>query len=243
MKRKHSVDIILPVYYKNFNELEESIKKQINFFKKVLEDFKWKIIISINGKNCEKIISLSKKLSKKYKEVDYLYSKNAGKGVGVINGWIKSKAEIKAYMDVDLATDIKDFKRLIDPILKGYDISTGSRYHKKSQIKRNFFRRIISIIYHLILLKLILGIKKYKDAQCGFKAVNKKFVDNILPLVKDRNWFFESEMMYFAEKKGFKIIEVPIKWKESKKSSVNLKKAIPEFFIKTIKLKFRKIKI
>ena len=74
MINKPTLDIILPVYYKNFNELEKSINKQVHFFNKNLKDFDWNIIISLNGKNCEKIIELSDKLSNKYKRVKYLYN-------------------------------------------------------------------------------------------------------------------------------------------------------------------------
>ena len=237
---KKTVDIILPVYYGNLNELEESIKKQIQIYKTILENYKWTITISINGKNAEQIINLSKNLIKKYKNVKYIYTKISGKGSGVINGWLKSKADIRVYMDVDLSVDLKCLPELIKKIESGYDISIGSRYHKNSVIKRSFKRKIISIFYHLFLLKFILN-TNYKDAQCGFKAINKNFVEIILPLVKDRKWFFESELLYIAQRKGMKIIEIPITWIEGRFSSINLLKIIPEFFSKMIQLRFRKL--
>jgi len=237
---KKSVDIILPVYYGNLNELEESIKKQVQEYKLLLKNYNCNIIISINGKDSESIINLSKKLSKKYKNVNYLHTEIQGKGSGVINGWLKSKAEIKVYMDVDLAVDLKCIIPLIKKIEEGYDISIGSRYNKYSKVKRSFKRKIISIFYHLFLLKLILN-TKYKDAQCGFKAISKKVAKDIIPFVKDKNWFFESELLYIAQKKNMGIIEVPIIWNEGRFSSINLLKVIPEFFTKIIKLRFRKL--
>ncbi len=235
-----SVDIVLPVYHGNLNELEESVEKQVQAYKKLLKNYKWKIVVSINGKNADEIINLSKKLAKKYKNVKYIYTEIPGKGSGVINGWVKSKADIMVYMDVDLAVDLICLPELIKKVEEGYDISIGSRYNKFSKIKRSFKRKIISIIYHLFLLKLILN-TKYKDAQCGFKAINKKVADDIILLVRDRNWFFESELLYIAQRKGMRIIEIPIIWNEGKFSSINLLKVIPEFFIKMIELRFRKL--
>ncbi len=236
---KKSVDIILPVYSGNLNELEESIKKQVQIYNKILKDYKWNIVISINGKNADKIIHLSKILSKKYKNVRYNYTEVPGKGSGVINGWLNSKAEIRVYMDIDLSVDLTCLPELIKKIENGYDIAIGSRYHKNSKVRRSFKRKIISIFYHLILLRLILK-TKFKDAQCGFKAINKKVAEKILPLIKDKNWFFESEILYISQRKGMRIIEIPINWKEGKFSSINLLKVIPEFLIKMIRLRFRK---
>jgi len=237
---KKSVDIILPVYYGNFDEIEGSIKKQINVYNKLLNNYKWKIVISINGKNPDKLIKLSKRLSKKYKNLGYIYTEAPGKGSGVINGWLNSKADIMVYMDIDLSVNLICLPRLLKKIEDGYDISIGSRYHIRSEVKRGFKRKIVSVVYHLFLLKFLMG-ANYKDAQCGFKAVNKKVVNQILPLVKDRNWFFESELLYIAQRKGLKIIEIPVIWNESKFSSLNLLKAIKEFFTKMLELRFRKI--
>ena len=208
---KNSVDIILPVYHGNLNELEESIKKQVQAYKEILKYYKWNIVISINGKDPEAIINLSKQLAKKYKNVRYECTEIQGKGSGVINSWLKSNADIRVYMDVDLSVDLRCLPELINKIGSGYDISIGSRYHKDSKVKRSFKRKIISIFYHLFLLKFLLN-ARYKDAQCGFKAINKKVAGKILPLVKDRKWFFESEILYIAQKKGMKIIEIPIIW-------------------------------
>jgi len=235
-----SIDIILPVYYGNLNELEESIEKQVKAYKTLLKNYEWNIVISINGKNAEEIINLSKNLSKKYRNVTYIYTEMPGKGHGVINGWLKSKADIRVYMDLDLSVDLICLPSLIKKIEQGNDISIGSRYLKESKVKRSLKRTIISIFYHLFLLKIILG-TRYKDAQCGFKAISKKSAYELLPLVKDRVWFFESELLYIAQKKGYKIAEIPVIWNESKFSSLNLLKVVPEFFIKMIKLRFRKI--
>lgn len=238
MKR---VDIMLPVYYRNLHEIEPSIKKQVSFFSKALKNYDWTIVLAINGKNAEKVISLAKKLHEKYGRVSYDYTEIPGKGSGILHSWMRSKADIISYMDIDLSTNIKDFPNLISWIEKGYDLSIGSRYHPDSKVKRSLKRWIVSIGYHKIFMKIVLGAKKYTDAQCGFKAVNRKVVKEILPLIKNKNWFFESEMMYLAQKKEMKIKEVPVVWKESPFSGIKLYKAIAEFIKCSFELIFRKI--
>ena len=235
-----TVDIILPVYCGNINQLENSVKDLVSYFRKNLRDYHWQILLSVNGKNADEILKLSKRLSRIYKEVEFIYTEQGGKGVGVMSGWKHSKAHIRAYMDVDLATDLSCFRNLIRAIEDGYDISIGSRYHSESNIKRTLHRRLLSKVYLLFFYRFLLGVK-CSDAQCGFKAVNEKVVKEIVPLVKDTGFFFESELIYLASKKEFKIKEVPIKWREVEFSSVNVIKTIPNFIKNVIRLKFSKV--
>jgi len=236
-----SIDIAVPVYYGNIGDLEHNISRQVEFFIKNLTDYEWKIIIAINGKNPEKIINLSKELGKKYKNVSYIYTEMPGKGAGVITAWLNSNADILAYMDIDLATGLGDFRNLIKGIEDGFDICVGSRYLSGSKVRRSFSRRIASFVYHRILIRFFLNVKM-TDTQCGFKAITKVAARRILPLVEDRVWFFESEMMYFAEKMGFKIKEIPVVWEETNlQSGIKLRKIVPEFIKKMILLRFRNI--
>ena len=87
-----SVDIIVPVYSGNLVEMGPNITQQIDFFRKNLNGHRWKIVIAINGKNAGEIIDLAKDLSKKYKEVSYIYTEVVGKGAGVLAGWERSDA-------------------------------------------------------------------------------------------------------------------------------------------------------
>ena len=236
-----SVDIIVPVYSGNLVELAPNIAQQIDFFRKNLNGYRWKIVIAINGKNAGEIIDLAKYLSKKYKEVSYIYTEVAGKGAGVLAGWERSDADILAYMDIDLSVELSDFRNLIKGIEDGFDICVGSRYVSGSEVKRSLKRKIVSFVYHKILLKLFLNVK-FTDGQCGFKAITKPTAKKILPLVKDKAWFFESEMMYIAEKLGYKIEEIPVVWRETGiQSGIKLWKVIPEFIKKILSLKLRKI--
>ena len=241
MKRKPTVDIVIPVYFKNLEEVAPSVKKQVAFYKEHLNEYNWRIVISINGKHPEKIIALVKQLNKQYKgKVDYLYVSHPGKGHGVIDAWTRSNSDIMSYMDVDLATDLNSFKTLLDSLSEGYDLAVGSRYLAASKIKRTLKRLFISKTYIVYFYRFILGVP-LTDAQCGFKAINKKVVANILPYIEDRVWFWESEMLYLAYKKGYNIREVPVHWVEDLNSGVNLMKIMPNFIKNVLRLRFSKL--
>jgi len=236
-----SVDVVVPVYYGNLEELRPNIERQIEFFKENLSDYNWRIVIAVNGENAGEIINLSKELSKNHKEVSYIYTEVPGKGAGVISGWENSDADILTYMDIDLSVKLDAFRDLVEGIQDGFDICVGSRYLRDSKVKRSFKRKVVSFVYHKILLKLILNVK-FTDGQCGFKAITKPTAKKVLPLVRDKVWFFETEMMYIAEKTGLKIKEIPVVWKETDlQSGIKLHKIVPGFIKKIILLKLRKL--
>jgi len=111
-----------------------------------------------------------------------------------------------------LATDLSSFPLLISKIKKGSDLVIGSRFHHDSKVKRLFLRRFFSSGYFLM-AKLLVG-TKIKDLPCGFKAINAKIKENILPLVKNKKWFFDSELTILAEKSNYKIKEIPVVWQD-----------------------------
>lgn len=236
MKR---VDIVIPVYYGNSYELKYSINKQLDFFKNNLKGYDWQITIANNGIKEEYILNIVKELKNK-KRINYIYTKTQGRGFGLKNAWLNSNADILTYMDVDLSTNLKYINPLIEEIENGNDIVTGSRYIEGSSIKRIISRLVLSKLYNILFTGLLLG-AEFKDAQCGFKALNKKTMNEIIPQIKDNNWFFDTELLYIAQKKGYKIKEIPIEWIENKKSGVKLFETSIDFIKNTIKLKFRKI--
>jgi predicted glycosyltransferase involved in capsule biosynthesis len=119
-----SLDIVIPVYYGNIGELELNITRQVEFFRKNLANYNWRIVIAINGKNADAIINLAKKLGEKFKEVSYTYTETQGKGAGVIMTWESSNTDILTYMDIDISTRLDEFRNLLQGI---EDISNQHR--------------------------------------------------------------------------------------------------------------------
>jgi len=204
--------IVIPAY----NEaliLEENIIKLFNFAKKKLTA-DWRIVIADNN-STDKTAEIAKRLAAKFPEITYLFISQKGKGIAIKTAWQKNSADIYCFMDADLATDLSALLALVAGIMEGNDIVIGSRYHPQSILKRSFVRKLISQGYRSV-LKIFLGLK-IQDAPCGFKAINNKVKENILPQVKNQKWFFDSELVILAEKQGYKIKEIPINWRDFRK--------------------------
>ena len=123
-------------------------------------------------------------------------------------------------MEVDLSTDLRHLPEIIDAVAGDYDIAVGSRLSKESQVKRSVRREIISQSYNLIVKTLFLT--KFPDAQCGFKAISNKAAGQIVPLIKNNYWFFDTELLLIAAKRGFRIRSIPVRWDEDPSSSVRV---------------------
>ena len=123
-------------------------------------------------------------------------------------------------MDADLSTDLSHFPQLIAALESGSHIAVGSRLSKESQVVRGFKREFISRGYNLLINSMFfIGLP---DAQCGFKALTRATAEAIVPSIKNNNWFFDTELLVIAAKRGFKISSVPVKWVDDPTSTVNV---------------------
>ncbi|GAB18735.1 putative glycosyltransferase [Gordonia effusa NBRC 100432] len=151
--------------------------------------------------------------------VVHLEQKGRGRALNAV--WQASDAEVVAYCDVDLSTDLNALMPLIAPLISGHsDVAIGTRLARTSRVVRGPKREFISRSYNLI-LRTTMG-AKFSDAQCGFKAVRADVAHIVLPYIVDTGWFFDTELLVLAERLGLRIAEVPVDWVDDVNSSVDI---------------------
>ena len=234
---KHSIDIVLPVYNESKN-IEKRFVKLYKFLSKHF-DQDWFITIAENGSK-DNTLEIAKFLQKKYKKCRVISIDEPGKGQALKNAWLTSSADIYGYMDSDLSTDIEILPQFINKIVKdNYDFVIASRLIKGSNvIGRSLKREIISRTYSKI-FRIILSVNFY-DAQCGFKFAKKEAILKIIDDCKDKEWFFDTEILYKAQKNNLSICEVPVTWVDDRDSSVNIISTIINDLIGLIRLRLGK---
>ena len=147
--------------------------------------------------------------------------KRLGRGRALKNSFKQSNGNVLIYMDVDLSTDIKFLTQLIDAVtIEGYQLATGSRRLSESKAKRSFTRSATSKVYNSM-VRLFLG-SNIKDHQCGFKAFQREIILSLLDEVEANHWFWDTEIIVRAQRKGYKIKEIPVVWKEARETKVKL---------------------
>ena len=212
-----TVDVVIPVYNEE-RQLPRSILILTSFLRENLVN-PWRIVIVDNG-STDQTLSVAEMLSQKYSGVTYIHIPQKGRGRALRRAWLESTADIVSYMDVDLSTNLIHFPKLVEAIEEGASIVVGSRLSSGSRTKRSLKREVVSRGYNLLIRSLFLT--SFHDAQCGFKALTRSAAQLIVPLVRSNEWFFDSELMIIAAKRGLKIKEIPVEWVEDPDSRVRV---------------------
>jgi glycosyltransferase involved in cell wall biosynthesis len=211
-------DIVIPVL-NEAHVLEKSVQTVRAFLRENLP-YEWRVLIVDNG-STDGTDEVGRRLAAELGDVRYLHLNQRGRGRALRYAWTQSDADVVCYTDVDLSTELPALPKLINAILlDGYDLSTGSRLMRASRTTRSLSREFISRTYNL-LIKAVLW-TSFSDAQCGFKAVSRKVVNEIVPQIKDESWFFDTELLVLAEKQGYRIKDIPVLWIEDDDSRVKI---------------------
>jgi glycosyltransferase involved in cell wall biosynthesis len=218
MADKKLADILLPVYNEE-HVLEKSITTLRKFLQDNVTDFDWIITVGDNA-STDSTLEVARVLEKRFEDVRVFHLDQKGRGRMVKYAWQESEADILSYMDIDLSTDLNALPPMIKAIIDGYDVVIGSRQYKGADVKRSFKREAISRGY-IWILKLLLGFP-FTDAQCGFKAVSKQFVNDVFSKIEDDEWFFDTELLYLAYRNDYKVKELPVRWIEDTDSRVKI---------------------
>ena len=182
--------------------------------------FTWRITIVDNASTDGTWLEASK-LAGLHDQVEALHLDAKGRGRALRAAWSRSDATIVAYMDVDLSTDLRALLPLVAPLVSGHsDVTIGSRLAAGARVMRGPRREVVSRTYNR-LLRLVFR-NRFRDAQCGFKALRTDLAQRLLPWVADEAWFFDTELLLLAERNGFRITEIPVDWIDDPDSRVNV---------------------
>ena len=212
------VEIVVPVR----NE-ERDLGPSVRRLRSYLVDqfpFAARITIAENGSD-DGTWACACELAEESGEIRAIRLPQPGRGGALRSVWLASEADVCAYMDVDLSTDLNAFLPLVAPLVSGHsDVAIGTRLARGARVIRGPRREIISRCYNL-LLHAVLG-TGFSDAQCGFKAIRAEAGRALLPLTTDTGWFFDTELLVLAERAGLRIHEVPVDWIDDADSRVNV---------------------
>ena len=216
------VSVILPAY-NEAKRIRDTVVVTAETLKEITPSFE--IIIAEDG-STDRTADIAAELSRKHDYVKHLHS-NARQGRGrALNRAFKfASGDILCYIDVDLATNMKHLRELIDAIrYEGYDLSTGSRMMPESDVKRPLKRGLASKGFNFFTRTLLRS--KLYDHQCGFKGFKRESLFELLDSVEDEHWFWDTELLVRAQHAGYKVKEFPVVWRHGGATKVDLIKDV-----------------
>ncbi|GIJ31369.1 glycosyltransferase [Micromonospora sediminimaris] len=212
------LDVVVPVYNEEV-DLGPSVRR---LHAHLAEHFPYPFRITIaDNASIDGTPAVAEALTVELPEVRVRHLSAKGRGRALRAAWSASDAPVLAYMDVDLSTDLAALLPLVAPLISGHsDVAIGTRLARTARVVRGARREVISRTYNL-LLRGTLAVR-FSDAQCGFKAIRADVARELLPLVQDTGWFFDTELLVLAQRAGLRIHEVPVDWIDDPDSRVDV---------------------
>jgi len=212
------LDVVIPVYNEEA-DLEAAVRRLDTYLTQTFP-YPFEITIADNA-STDRTATIAAALAIEMPRVRLVSLPEKGRGRALRAAWSASEADVLAYMDVDLSTDLAALLPLVAPLISGHsDMAIGSRLSRGARVTRGPKREVISRCYNLI-LRSALG-ARFSDAQCGFKAIRRDVANRLLPEVTDGGWFFDTELLVLAQRRGLRIHEVPVDWVDDPDSRVDI---------------------
>jgi len=225
-KKYKSLSLIIPFFNSGAGILQ-TYKKVTKCLK---ENFLSYRLIFVDDGSVDNSLDLLKKETKWDKKVHLItYRLNHGRGYAIKMGFTKATGEMIGYIDSDLEISPKYIISCFQN-METNDAVIVSKHIYQSHVDAPLKRRIASWLFNFW-IKLILG-SKVNDHQAGLKIFRRKKVAGLLGKIKSDRWLFDVELLYLMQKKGMKIVEVPIK------ISYGYEKIDKSFFVDFIKMFF-----
>ena len=232
------LDIVIPVY-NEAHVLAGSIERLRSYLAETNFPYSRRIVVADNA-STDRTLAVAQELAERFDDVAALHLPQKGRGRALRKAWLESDADAVSYMDVDLSTDVAALTPLARAVLEeGYDVASGSRMTRGSQIERSLRRELTSRGF-IFLIKLVF-LSKLSDTQCGFKALSRDAARELVPRIENEEWFFDTELLLLAEKGGYRVKDIPIRWIEDTDSRVNVRKTVIEDLQGLWRMRFRRI--
>ena len=215
-----SLAVVIPVLNEE-TDLPPSTERAVEFFSASLAAYDWRLVIADNG-STDSTPEVGRRLASVHDRVDYLRLERRGRGLALRTAWQAADADVAAYMDVDLSTELEALPGMVRAVEGGEcEIAVASRLKRGARvIGRPPLREFISRSYSLLVRTTFWS--GVRDYQCGCKVVSRRTVDDLVPLVEDNGWFFDSELLLLALHTGYAIEEVPVTWTDDPDSRVRI---------------------
>ena len=214
---KPHLSILIPCYNEESN-LKRGVLDEVKKYLK-RQSYFWEVIVSDDG-STDKSVDFLEKYCQKNPDFILLKNLHGGKPFAIRAGIKKAKGKIVLFTDMDQSTPIKEIEKLLPFFEKNYDVVIGSRGLERKGF--SFFRRLASRVF--LLFRKALLLRNINDTQCGFKTFKNSVAKDLFSQLlifknpaKVKGWrvgAFDVELLFIAQKRGYKIAEVPVEWKD-----------------------------
>jgi glycosyltransferase involved in cell wall biosynthesis len=211
------LSIIIPAHNEE-DRLLPSLEKVREFV--IQQTFPIEVIVVENGSH-DKTLEIARSFQSEMPSLKVIEEKESGKGLAVRSGMLTAAGEYRIFCDADFSMPVEEISKFIPTSGENYDIAIASRELPNSKrVDEPEIRHLIGRVFNsLVRVALLPGLQ---DTQCGFKAFRGEIADQLFRMQTLTGWSFDAELLFIAQKLGYKIIEVPITWYYKPGSRLNI---------------------
>jgi dolichyl-phosphate beta-glucosyltransferase len=213
------LSLILPAY-NEAHRIAETVEEAKSYFNS--RSFSYEIIVSADGNDgTREIVAEMAKADPALSVIGNV--ERMGKGHGIRQAVHLAQGDIIGFADADNKTPIGEFDKVLPLLNDQYDLVIGSRALAQSQIERSqpFYRQLGSKGFG-VFMHLVIGLHGVVDTQCGFKFFKRETALDLFSRQKIDGYMFDVEILYLAEKVGYKLAQVPVRWRDDGDSRLQL---------------------
>ncbi|MEZ5353745.1 MAG: glycosyltransferase family 2 protein [Bryobacteraceae bacterium] len=201
-------------------------------------------ILVVDDGSTDGTAALVEGLRKRYPALRLLKNPgNRGKGYSVKHGMLEATGDWVLFSDADLSAPIDELDKLFDRVQKeGADVAIGSRALNRNLIgvHQSVFRETAGRFFNLM-MRVLVGLP-FWDTQCGFKLFRKRAAGEVFSRLQLERFGFDVEALFIARKRGFKTIEVPVRWNHVDGTKVSMFRDSLDMFLDLLRVRWNQVR-
>lgn len=207
MNEKLQLSLIIPAY-NEAKRLPQTLPQIIDFVQLLSVPAE---VIIVNNNSSDKTRQIADEFAEQYPFISVLDEPRQGKGAAVRTGMLAARGEYLFMADADLSMPIDEVEKFLPPQLDSYDVAMASREVDGAQrYNEPAYRHLMGRIFNLVVK--VFAVPGFQDTQCGFKCFQRGAALDVLAYQSIDGWAFDVELLFIAQRRGYKIVEVPIDW-------------------------------
>jgi dolichyl-phosphate beta-glucosyltransferase len=210
------VSIVIPAYNEE-RRLPASLQRVARFVEQ--QSYRVEVVIADDG-STDGTAAIVERFAADHPFVFLERAPHGGKGSAIRAGIRRGRGDYLAISDADLAVPIDELNKFLPPALDGYDLAIASREGEGARrIDEPYYRHLMGRVYNLLVR--ILAVPRIQDTQCGFKVIRRDAARQIFGCQTINGWGFDVEVLFIAQRLGYRIVEVPVTWYYGRGSKIH----------------------
>jgi glycosyltransferase involved in cell wall biosynthesis len=201
------LSVIIPAY-NEASRLPTTLPQVVDFA--LAQSYRTEVIV-VDNNSTDETRAIAATFAAEFPFIRVLDEPIQGKGAAVRAGMLAAAGEYLFMADADLSMPVQEMSKFLPPTLDGYDVAIASREAPGAvRYGEPSYRHLMGRVFNFVVRTL--AVHGFQDTQCGFKCFRRRVIKEVLPYQTINGWAFDVELLFIAQQRGFRIVEVPVDW-------------------------------